>query len=68
MKLTIELDREIDGRWIAEVAELNILLCEDRFPSRRMSFWPSSKTRRVFSPLQQAVGVSYCAMASRKLQ
>ena len=26
MKLTIELDREIDGRWIAEVPELNILL------------------------------------------
>ncbi|MFN0170313.1 MAG: type II toxin-antitoxin system HicB family antitoxin [Bryobacteraceae bacterium] len=26
MKLTIELDRETDGRWIAEVAELNILL------------------------------------------
>ena len=24
MKLTIELDREIDGRWIAEVPELNI--------------------------------------------
>lgn len=26
MKLTIGLDREIDGRWIAEIAELNILL------------------------------------------
>lgn len=26
MKLTIELDRETDGRWIAEVPELNILL------------------------------------------
>lgn len=26
MKLTIELDREVDGRWIAEVPELNILL------------------------------------------
>jgi predicted RNase H-like HicB family nuclease len=26
MKLTIELDREEDGRWIAEVPELNILL------------------------------------------
>jgi predicted RNase H-like HicB family nuclease len=26
MKLTIELDREADGRWIAEVAELNVLL------------------------------------------
>jgi hypothetical protein len=26
MKLTIELDREIDGRWIAEVPELNVLL------------------------------------------
>jgi predicted RNase H-like HicB family nuclease len=25
MKLTIELDRETDGRWIAEVPELNIL-------------------------------------------
>ena len=26
MKLTIELDREADGRWIAEVPELNVLL------------------------------------------
>jgi hypothetical protein len=29
MKLTIELDREVDGRWIAEVPELNILLYSD---------------------------------------
>ena len=26
MKLTIELDREADGRWIADVPELNVLL------------------------------------------
>ena len=26
MKLTIELDREVDGRWIADIPELNILL------------------------------------------
>jgi len=26
MKLTIDLDREVDGRWIAEVPELNVLL------------------------------------------
>ena len=26
MKLTIELNREVDGRWIAEVAELNVVL------------------------------------------
>lgn len=26
MKLTIAFDREVDGRWIAEVPELNILL------------------------------------------
>ena len=26
MKLTIELDREVDGRWIAEVPELTVLL------------------------------------------
>ena len=26
MKLTIALDREIDGRWIAEIPELNVLL------------------------------------------
>jgi predicted RNase H-like HicB family nuclease len=26
MKLTIELDREADGRWIAEVPEVNVLL------------------------------------------
>jgi len=25
MRLTIELDREVDGRWIAEVPELNVL-------------------------------------------
>lgn len=29
MKLTIELDREVDGRWIAEVPELNVLLHGD---------------------------------------
>ena len=32
MKLTIELDRENDGRWIAEVPELNILLYGDSKP------------------------------------
>jgi predicted RNase H-like HicB family nuclease len=26
VKLSIELDREVDGRWIAEVPELNTLL------------------------------------------
>jgi predicted RNase H-like HicB family nuclease len=26
MHLTIELDREVDGRWIADVPELNLLL------------------------------------------
>jgi predicted RNase H-like HicB family nuclease len=26
MRFTIELDRELDGRWIAEVPELNVLL------------------------------------------
>jgi predicted RNase H-like HicB family nuclease len=26
VKLTIQLDREADGRWIAEVPELNVLL------------------------------------------
>jgi len=26
MNLTIDLDREVDGRWIAEVPEVNILL------------------------------------------
>jgi predicted RNase H-like HicB family nuclease len=29
VKLTIELDREGDGRWIAEVPELNVLLYGD---------------------------------------
>ena len=29
MKLTIEFDREVDGRWIAEVPELNILVYGD---------------------------------------
>jgi predicted RNase H-like HicB family nuclease len=29
MMLTIEPDREVDGRWIAEVPELNILLYGD---------------------------------------
>jgi predicted RNase H-like HicB family nuclease len=29
MKLTIELDREVDGRWMAEVPELNVLLYGD---------------------------------------
>ena len=27
MKLMIDLDQEVDGRWIAEVPELNVLLC-----------------------------------------
>jgi predicted RNase H-like HicB family nuclease len=29
MKLTIELDREVDGRWIAEVPELSVLIYGD---------------------------------------
>ncbi|MFN0101942.1 MAG: type II toxin-antitoxin system HicB family antitoxin [Bryobacteraceae bacterium] len=29
MKLTIELDREVDGRWIAEVPELSLLVYGD---------------------------------------
>jgi len=29
MKLTVELDREVDGRWIAEVPKLNVLLYGD---------------------------------------
>jgi len=29
MKLMIELDREVDGRWIAEVPELNVLVYGD---------------------------------------
>ena len=32
MKLTIELDRETDGRWIAEIPELNIVLYGDSKP------------------------------------
>ena len=32
VKLTIELDREVDGRWIAEVPEFNILLYVDSKP------------------------------------
>jgi hypothetical protein len=29
MKLRIELDREVDGRWIAEVPQLNVILYGD---------------------------------------
>jgi len=29
MKFTIELDREVDGRWIADIPALNVLLYED---------------------------------------
>jgi predicted RNase H-like HicB family nuclease len=29
VNLTIELDREVDGRWIADVPELNILVYGD---------------------------------------
>jgi len=32
MKLTIELDREVDGRWIAEIPQLNVLLYGDSKP------------------------------------
>jgi predicted RNase H-like HicB family nuclease len=32
MKLSIELNREVDGRWIAEVPELNVLLYGDSKP------------------------------------
>ena len=50
MKLTIELDREVDGRWIAEVPELNVLvygatnrtLFGERSRSRAKSFWIGS--------------------------
>ena len=32
MRLTIELDREVDGRWIAEVPELNMVLYGESRP------------------------------------
>lgn len=32
MRLTIELDCEVDGRWIAEIPELNILLYGESKP------------------------------------
>jgi hypothetical protein len=32
MRLTIELDREVDGRWIAEVPELNVVLYGESKP------------------------------------
>jgi predicted RNase H-like HicB family nuclease len=32
MKLSLELDREVDGRWIAEVPELNVLLYGESKP------------------------------------
>lgn len=32
MKLTIELDQEVDGRWIAEIPELNVLLYGESKP------------------------------------
>ena len=32
MKLTIELDREVGSRWIAEVPELNVLPIRERSP------------------------------------
>jgi hypothetical protein len=32
MRLTIELGRELDGRWIAEVPELKVLLYGDSKP------------------------------------
>ena len=32
MKLTIEFEREVDGRWIAEVPELNVLVYGDSKP------------------------------------
>ena len=48
MKLTIELDRETDGRWIAEVPELNVLIYgageTRRFEKRRPLRWKSSPT------------------------
>jgi hypothetical protein len=42
MKLTIELDQEIDGRWIAEIPELNVLLYGIR---SRMRFVALSRPR-----------------------
>ena len=32
VKLTIELNREVDGRWIAEVPELNVVLYGESRP------------------------------------
>jgi predicted RNase H-like HicB family nuclease len=43
--LTIELDREVDGRWIAEVPELNVLLSGDSKQDARQR--PQSAAREI---------------------
>jgi hypothetical protein len=43
MRLTIELDREVDGRWIAEVPELNVLLYGDAKPDAVQRVQPAAR-------------------------
>src|ERR1017187_6292319 len=72
MKLTIELDREVDGRWIAEVPELNVLLYGDR--SRRRFNGHSRQRGKSFSTgsptascllIRDAARPTYFASAAR---
>jgi hypothetical protein len=51
MKLTIALDREIDGRWIAEIPELNVLLYgESKDDAIQRAQWPHGRLFSTASP------------------
>jgi predicted RNase H-like HicB family nuclease len=44
MKLTIEVDREVDGRYIAEIPELNVLLYGDsKFDAIQKAQWAAQE-------------------------
>ena len=64
MRLTIELDREVDGRWIAEVPELNIQFYGDSKPDAirraqsvsRGALFSTAFALRIERPRQRASG------------
>jgi hypothetical protein len=55
MQLILEVDRETDGRLIAEVAGLAARLSRRAAPRHTMNAWPSMKAGRV---LRESISIS----------